>query len=138
MKEIRDIQKRYCSQAMLFSIVGAVVLIIIGQKAIGKGLVLGTIFSIINFIIIGQTIPFKLARSHSRPKAGILSLSSIVFRFAILSVPLIISVKIDAVHLIGVIIGLFMVQLTLLFNHLILDRFPASRKSLNRLKSWTN
>lgn len=129
MKEIKDIQKKYCSQAMFFAIIGAVVLIILGQKAIGKGLVLGTIFSIINFVIMGQIIPFKLARSHSRPKAGILSLGSIFFRFAILSVPLIISVKIDAIHLIGVVIGLFMVQLTLLFDHLILNRFPLIRKA---------
>ena len=138
MEEIKDIQKRYCSQAIFFAIAGAVVLIIIGQKAIGKGLVLGTIFSIVNFIIMGQTIPLKLARSHSRPKAGFLSLGSIFFRFAILSVPLIIAVKVDAINLIGVVIGIFMVQLTLLFNQLILNRFPSSKKSVDRLKSWTN
>ena len=129
MEEIKDIQKKYCSQAMFFAILGAVVLILLSQKAMGKGLVLGTIFSIVNFIIIAQTMPLKLAKSHSRPKAGILSFGSIFFRLIILSVPLIISVKVEAIHLIGVAVGLFMVQLTILFNQLILNRFLSINKA---------
>jgi hypothetical protein len=129
MEEIKDIQKKYCSQAIFFAILGAIVLILLGQKAIGKGLVLGTIFSIINFVIMAQTIPHRLAKSSSRPKAGILSFSSIFFRLIILSVPLIISIKVEAIHLIGVALGLFMVQLTILFNQLILNRFLSINKA---------
>jgi len=126
MKEIKDIQKSYCSQALIVAIAVSVLLIILGEKAIGKGFLLGTLFSIINFVIMGQLIPLKLV--ESRFKASALALISIFFRFAILAVPLIISLKFHTVHFIGVVIGLFMVQLIILFNHLILNRSTFVRK----------
>ena len=114
MKAIKDIQKRYCSQALIIAIVVALVSIILGEKSVGKGFLLGTIFSIINFIILGQLIPLRLAKSRSM--ASVLAFISIFLRLVILAIPLIISLKADVVDFIGVVIGLFMVQLTILFN----------------------
>jgi len=127
MEEIKEIQKKYCSQALIFAIAVALILIILGEKPAGKGFLIGTLFSIVNFIIMGQLIPMKLAKSRS--KASILALISIFLRFAILAVPLIISLKIESVGFIGVVIGLFMVQLTILFNHLVLNRLSFTRKA---------
>lgn len=126
---MRDIQKKYCSQAMIAAIVVALVLILCGEKSAGKGLVLGTLFSIINFIIIGQLIPLRLAHSRSKSKAGIIALVSILLRFSILAIPLIISIKVDAVHFAGVVIGLFMVQIMMLFDQLILNRFLSEKNT---------
>jgi hypothetical protein len=126
---MRDIQKKYCSQAMIAAIVAALVLIMFGEKSIGKGLVLGSLFSIINFIIMGQFIPLRLAQSQSKSKASAIAFVSIFLRFAILAIPLIISIKVDAVHFAGVVIGLFMVQLLMLFDQLILNRFLSEKKT---------
>ena len=90
---------------------------------------LGSLFSIINFIMMGQLIPLTLAQSKSKSKASAIAFASIFLRFAILSIPLIISIKVDAVHFAGVVIGLFMVQLIILFDQLILDRLLSIRKT---------
>jgi hypothetical protein len=43
-------------------------------------------------------------------------------------VPLVVSLKTDSIHFFGVVVGLFMVQLTMLFDHLILNRLQFKRK----------
>lgn len=128
MERIKDIQKKYCSRALMIAIAGAVVFILFGEKAIGKGLVLGTLFSIINFLIMAQTIPMRLANAQSKGRANALAFLSIFLRFPILAIPLVISLKMDAVDFIGVAIGLFMIQLTILFHHVIINRLPLTRK----------
>ena len=129
MEALRETRKKYCSHAMIIAISAAIVLIVIGQKALGKGLVLGTLFSIINFVLMAQMIPMRLANSGSKPRANAFAFLSILLRFPILAVPLVISLKVDAVDFIGVVVGLFMVQLTMLFNHLIFERLSSERKA---------
>jgi len=125
MEGIRGLQKKYCSQAMAFAIIVAIVFILFEEKAVGKGLILGTFFSIINFIIMGQLIPLKFGKSPVR--AGGIAFLSIGFRFIIMALPLIISLKSAALNFFGVAAGLFMVQLIILFNHLILERLLSSK-----------
>jgi hypothetical protein len=127
MEEIKDVQKKYCSQAMICAIVIALVSILIGQKSLGKGFILGTFFSIVNFIIMSQLMLMKI--EQSRAKASIFALFSISLRLVILAVPLVVSLKSDSLDFVGVVIGLFMVQLTMIFHHLILNRLPFLRKS---------
>ena len=43
--EIRQVQKKYCSQAMLAAIAAAAILIAAGVKPVGKGVLLGALFS---------------------------------------------------------------------------------------------
>jgi ATP synthase I chain len=117
MDEIRETQKKYCSRAMLAAIFVGLVFILTGQNAVGKGLILGTLFSIINFILMGETIPLKIGKS--RGKSFFFSLGSIFFRFAILAIPLIIGIKSDKFNLFAVIGGIFMVQIIILADHII-------------------
>lgn len=111
---------------MIVAIALALIFIIIDEKQIGKGLVLGTLFSVINFIIMGQLLPMKLLKSRS--KASAFSFLSIVMRFGIMAVPLIISIRVDAVDFVAVVVGLFMVQLMMFFDHLILNRLSSTNK----------
>ena len=124
MEAVRAIQKKTCSRAMLAAIAGAVVLMLAGEKAIGKGLVLGTLFSVVNFIVMAQLVQRTLSGSRARASAS--ALGSILLRFSLLAVPLVVALRTDAVHFIGVVIGLFMVQLTLVF-----DSYLQSRLSSN-------
>ena len=50
MASIRETQKRYGTRAMILAICVALIAIVFGYRPFGKGLVLGTLFSIINFI----------------------------------------------------------------------------------------
>lgn len=128
-EEIKKAQKQYCSRAMFYAISAALILIIIGEKAIAKGLVLGTLFSVINFVIMGFLIPRQVAGSNKRTRAGSLAFLSIFLRFSILAIPLIISQKVEAVNFFGTAVGIFMIQFTILFNNLIVNRFLNIRKA---------
>ncbi|MBN1851047.1 MAG: ATP synthase subunit I [Deltaproteobacteria bacterium] len=128
MEEIKQTQKKYCSQAMFFAIAMFIVFLLLGEKAIGKGFLLGTLFSVINFVVMGQLMPLYLGKkTHS--KASAFALVSILLRFAILAVPLVISLKISSIHFIGVVIGLFTVQLAILFDQIIINRLHIMRKA---------
>ncbi len=106
----------------------AILMILVGEKPMGKGLVLGTLFSVINFLIMGQALLFQIENGRSKTRAGVLALGSMLFRFAILAIPLVISMKVDSISFIGSVSGLFMVQLTILINHFLLDRFLPLQK----------
>lgn len=117
MESIRQIQKKYCSKAMTTAIVAGFVLILAGQNAIAKGLVLGTIFSIVNFILMGETLPLKLGKSNRM--AFFWSLLSLLMRYAVVAIPLIVAIKFRQFNLIAVICGIFLVQAVILAETLL-------------------
>jgi len=113
---------------MIMAITLAILMILIGKKPMGKGLVLGTFFSVINFLIMGQFLLSQIESGRSRTRAAVFALGSIIFRFAILAIPLVISMRVNSISFIGVVLGLFMVQVAILINHLLLDRFLPFKK----------
>ena len=116
MEAIRKAQKKYCTGAMTVSILVALALILFGQKEIGKGLVLGTLFSVLNFILIGENLSARLGQSKGR--SFLFALLSICFRYALLAVPLVLAIQWDEIALVGTIPGIFMVQLIIVADHL--------------------
>jgi asparagine N-glycosylation enzyme membrane subunit Stt3 len=125
MESIRETQKKYCTGAIIIAIFVGLFFILAGQKPIGKGLILGTIFSIINFIIMGEALPLRIGKSNN--KIFLLSLGSIFFRYILLAVPLIIAVKFEQYNFISVIFGIFMIQLFILADHFV-SFITAARK----------
>lgn len=117
MKEIRETQKKYCSLALVTAIIVGFFLIIGGQSSVGKGLILGTLFSSINFALMGEVLPHKVGKS--RGKTYLITLGSIVSRYVLLAVPIVLGIKFpDRFNLITVVIGIFMVQLLILLDYL--------------------
>ncbi len=82
----------------------------------GKGLVLGTIFSVLNFVLMGESLPYRLGKT--KRKTFFVSLGSIYFRYIFLAIPLIIAIKSEEFNLFSVIVGVFAVQMVLLAEHL--------------------
>ena len=121
MDAIRETQKKYCSRAMLAAIFVGLVFILTDQSAVGKGLILGTFFSIINFVLMGEAIPLKAGKS--RGKSFFFSLGSIFFRFALMAIPLIMAIKSAEYNLFAVIGGIFMVQIIILADHIVQTLF---------------
>jgi ATP synthase I chain len=117
MNEVRQIQTEYCSQAMSLAIGAALVFILLGAKSISKGLILGTLFSILNFILIAQGLPFQLGKG--RAKTVVSCLTSIWVRYALLAVPLIIAAKFQMFNFFAAAVGILMVQVVILGHHLI-------------------
>jgi hypothetical protein len=117
VKEIRETQKKYCSLALVTAIIIGFCFIIAGQSSVGKGLILGTLFSSINFALMGEVLPYKVGKS--RGKTYLISLGSIVSRYVLLAVPIVLGIKFpDRFNLITVIVGIFMVQLVILWDYL--------------------
>ena len=112
MEAVRDTQKKFGSRAMVTAVMLGFALILAGFQAWGKGLVLGTIFSVLNFVLMGELLPMRLNRSKRR--ASVVSLVSIFIRYALLAVPLILTFKFESFNLWAVIAGLFMIQFMIL------------------------
>jgi hypothetical protein len=117
MESIKQIQKKYCSKAMTLAIVAGFILILADQNAVAKGLVLGTIFSIINFILMGETLPLKLGKSNRM--SFLWSLLSLLLRYAFVAIPLILAIKLRQFNLFAVVCGIFMVQVIILAESLL-------------------
>ena len=116
MESIRQTQKKYCSAAIAVATFAGLLFILAGQKPIGKALILGTVFSIVNFVLMGETLPFRIGKSKG--KTFFISLGSIYFRYIILAVPLIMAIKLEQFNLFAVIFGIFLVQLVIIADHL--------------------
>jgi hypothetical protein len=113
----RELQKRYGSRAMVVAIVVGLFFIAGGYKPLAKGLVLGSLFSVINFVIIGETLPARLGKG--RHKTFLVSLGSILFRYTLMAVPLIVAIKMEQVDLVTTVVGLFMIQVVILADHVL-------------------
>jgi hypothetical protein len=126
MTALREAQKKYCSRAMTVAILAGFGLIIAGQTSMGKGLILGTLFSVLNFVVMGETIPFHIGKS--RGKALAVSLGSVLLRYLLMAVPVVLALKFQQFHLIAVICGLFLIQMVILAEHIALRLFSSPSK----------
>lgn len=117
MESVKQTQKKYGSRAIWIAIAAGFGFFLTGYKPIGKGLVLGTIFSVINFVLIGQALPLRIG--HSKGKTFFISLGSLFCRYLLMAVPLIVAVKFEQIDLVGAIVGLFMIQFVILADHLL-------------------
>ena len=114
---MKAVQKKYCSRALLLTVMVAAGLIAFGRVSLGKGLVLGTLFSIMNFLLLGSTVPMKLGRS--RGKTLLLALGTMGGRFFLLAVPMVTALRTETFHIVATIIGIFSVQLMILADYLV-------------------
>jgi len=112
---IRQLQRRYGSRAITWAVIGALIFLLFGLKPISRGLVLGALFSVINFVLIGQLLPRKLGKTRGR--LYLFSLGSTALRFLLLSLPLILAVKSMRFDFVATVAGIFMVQIVILVDH---------------------
>jgi len=100
---------------MALAIAGALLLLVLDAKPMAKGLVLGTLFSILNFIMMATLLPMRLDRS--RRQTFLVGLGGIGFRYVLLAIPLLIAVNVEAINFYSTAAGLFMVQGVLMGDH---------------------
>lgn len=115
MEQVRQVQKKYCSRAMLMAFVAALIFLVAGYKEICRGLVLGAVFSSINFVLMGRGLPDRIKKEKG--KASRAALRGIIIRYAILAIPLVMAIKFKRFDVLATAAGLFMVQLAILADH---------------------
>jgi hypothetical protein len=128
-EEVKKVQKLYCNRAMFYATGAAFILIILGHKAIGKGLVLGSLFSVLNFVIMGIFLEQQIAGAQNKMRARSRAFLSVFLRLTILAIPLVISSKSETFNFYGAVAGIFMVQFSILFSNLVIARFFKIRKA---------
>ena len=121
---LREIQKNYGTKAMALSICIGLIFLILGHKAVCRGIVMGALFSTINFVLMAQTLHMKIGPDRTR--ATIFALGNIFFRYLFLAVPLFLAIKFSRFDLVATIAGLFAVQAVIL----------ADNFSRNFMMSW--
>lgn len=125
MESVRQTQKKYASRVMTAAIFIGFFLILAGYRPVGKGLILGTLFSIINFVLMGETLPMRLGQSKN--KTFFLSIASVMLRYVILAVPIFMGIKNEQFNIVAVIIGIFSIQM-LILSEQVLDIMLSSRR----------
>ena len=115
METVRQLQKRYCSRALTVAIAVWIIFYIASLANIGKGFLLGTLFSIINFILMGQALPLQVMKS--KRKTFFISIGSVFFRYIVIAIPIFLAIKMDRFNLYSSVVGIFSVQLIILLDH---------------------
>lgn len=109
---VRELQKSYGSKAMVLAIGIALICLLVGHKAGCRGVILGALFSTINFVLMAQTFHAKIG--PDRKRASIAALGNIIFRYTFLAIPLYLAIKFSRFDLMATVAGLFMVQVIIL------------------------
>lgn len=117
--------KRYASLALTLAVAAGGLLMLTGHTGLGKGLILGAFFSVVNFILMAVALPIRIGRG--RAPSTLIALASIAVRYAVLATPLIIAVHHSQFAITSAAAGLFMIQLAIL-----LDQAWATRRNLAR------
>jgi len=112
---VLDTQKKYGSRALMLSIGAGLLFLALGQKGICRGLVLGGVFSAVNFVLMGQMLRYRL--SDNRKAAIQRSFLSLLMRYALLAIPLVLAVGSDRFDFTATAAGIFMVQLVIMIEH---------------------
>ncbi len=125
MGALKQTQKKYTAKTLALAGIIALFFVLMGQKPVAKGLIMGAFFSVLNFILMGKTITLKLGKS--KRKTFSISMGSIILRYLLLAIPLIAALKFEQLSLVAVILGIFMIQFVILAEHL-LTLIPSLRK----------
>ena len=112
---VLDTQKKYGSRALMLAIGAGLLFLALGQKEICRGLVMGGVFSAVNFALMGQLLRYRI--SGNRKVATRRSLASMLLRYVLLAIPLILSVRSDRFNFPATVVGIFMVQLVIMIEH---------------------
>jgi hypothetical protein len=128
MEAIRQLQRRYCGGALTLAVVLSAGCYLAGWPAMTRGLIVGSLFSALNFALLGKTMARKLA--DPRRGGGLIALAAQLGRYLLWAVPVVVAVKLPPVDLPATIAGLFMVPLFIIadsvFNLLRGNKSPLS------------
>lgn len=116
MEAIRHFQRRYCGGALAAAVILGLGGYLAGWPSITRGLVLGSIFSAINFLLLANTLTRKLIGRHRRTTLLVITVR--LSRYLLWAIPVVVAVNLPAVDLPAAIAGLFMVPICIMMDTL--------------------
>ncbi|MFH1981150.1 MAG: hypothetical protein ABIL58_04860 [Pseudomonadota bacterium] len=109
----RQLQIRYSTGALSLAAVLGVGCLLAGWPAAGKGIVLGTVFSAANFILMGEGVALKFATGGG---SSLIAFLMMIGRYILLALPIIVAIKQPAFDLPATVAGVFMVQACIIID----------------------
>ena len=101
---------------MVLAIGISLIFLLLGYKSVCRGVVLGALFSTVNFVLMANSFHLKI--QPDRKKASLAAFYNILLRYVFMAIPLFIAIKFPRFDLAATIAGLFMVQLIILTEHI--------------------
>lgn len=129
MEAYRAYQRRLARGAFTTAVMVGLVLYALGYGAAAKGLVLGALFSVLNFVIMAHLLPSQLGSGTERKKATGVAFLSLVLRWGLMAIPLSVGIKSEKFSLWAVVVGLFAVQGAIFFEHFVIRRWTDARST---------
>jgi ATP synthase protein I len=125
VETLHRFQRQLARKAFGASVLISVVLFALGYKTVARGMLLGSLFSVLNFVIMAYALPRQVG--YARRKATGFAMISILLRFALLALPLTIAFKFPMFNWPAVAGGLFAVPLVIYIDQVLLQRLFANR-----------
>lgn len=110
---------------MILGIGVSVIAILLGHKPFGKSFMLGALCSSVNIVLMNllyANLLFKTKKS-----ASFMAFVSVLIRFGVLAIPLILSLTNKNFDLIGSALGIFAVQIIIFWENVILSKFKKAK-----------
>ncbi|MBU2490866.1 MAG: ATP synthase subunit I [Proteobacteria bacterium] len=126
MEQIQVICRRYGRAAAFSALFAAAVCLLFGAAPLARGIVLGALFSIINFILMGRGLPVRV--TGDRRRVVLKALSSLFFRYVFMAIPLYLGLTRESINVFAVAGGLFSIQMVILADHAVVGPLFAARK----------
>ncbi len=120
MRRIPEIRKRYSLFALLLFFAVSSVCLGLGLEEAAKGLALGALFSVLNFFIMAELLPLQIGKG--KRARIILNMGTLIGRYFILAIPLVISLKSGNINFAAVMVGIFAIQISILLDNLVVSK----------------
>ena len=114
MEDYGALQKALIKKALLISLAVACICLVFNQKAAAKGIALGAVFGVADFKLMALLLPRRLAR-----QSRITFYLSLICRFVLLSVPLILALKLPSFNFAATVVGLLLMKAAVFFHFFI-------------------
>lgn len=110
--------RQVITRALLFALGGALILTLAGQAAWARGLALGGLASVVNFLVMAWLLPRALDPAQRRGQA--FTVASVALRFGLMAAALAVALAMpQRVTALATAAGLFTVQFTLMSDRLL-------------------
>ena len=104
-------------RAFTGSVVVGLILFVLGLDTLARGLVLGSLFSVINFALMAHFLPKQISPSSKR--SSMFAFFSLFIRLGLLAVPMAVALRSDSFHWAAVAVGLFIVPMAIFLEQFI-------------------
>lgn len=119
MAVIEAFQQRHGRRILAAAVALSLLAYVAGWPAVTRGLLLGSLFGVLNFVLLAQRLSRRLGGGPQRGRfANGLAQTG---RYLVWAVPLVLAVKLPAVDLPATVTGLLMVPMSLLLDAIVLS-----------------